>query len=205
MPGLMAPHAAAGDVLGGLGDQVYNRLLNERIIFLGQQVDDDIANKITAQLLLLAADPEKDIYLYINSPGGSITAGMAIYDTMQYIKNDVVTIAMGMAASMGQFLLTAGAKGKRFSLPNANILMHQPSAGLGGSATDIKIQAEQLLRTKKRMSELIAAHSGQSFERVTADSDRDRWFTPEQAKEYGLIDSIMHSAADVPGGGGTGA
>ncbi|GAA3044588.1 ATP-dependent Clp protease proteolytic subunit [Kitasatospora albolonga] len=205
MPGLMAPHAAAGDVLGGLGDQVYNRLLNERIIFLGQQVDDDIANKITAQLLLLAADPEKDIYLYINSPGGSITAGMAIYDTMQYIKNDVVTIAMGMAASMGQFLLTAGAKGKRFSLPNANILMHQPSAGLGGSATDIKIQAEQLLRTKKRMSELIAAHSGQSFERVTADSDRDRWFTPEEAKEYGLIDSIMHSAADVPGGGGTGA
>ncbi|AUG77226.1 Clp protease ClpP [Kitasatospora sp. MMS16-BH015] len=205
MPGLMAPHAAAGDVLGGLGDQVYNRLLNERIIFLGQQVDDDIANKITAQLLLLAADPEKDIYLYINSPGGSITAGMAIYDTMQYIKNDVVTIAMGMAASMGQFLLTAGAKGKRFSLPNANILMHQPSAGLGGSATDIRIQAEQLLRTKKRMSELIAQHSGQSFERVTADSDRDRWFTPEEAKEYGLIDSIMHSAADVPGGGGTGA
>ncbi|MFJ8041595.1 ATP-dependent Clp protease proteolytic subunit [Kitasatospora sp. NPDC096147] len=205
MPGLMAPHAAAGDVLGGLGDQVYNRLLNERIIFLGQQVDDDIANKITAQLLLLAADPEKDIYLYINSPGGSITAGMAIYDTMQYIKNDVVTIAMGMAASMGQFLLTAGAKGKRFSLPNANILMHQPSAGLGGSATDIKIQAEQLLRTKKRMSELIAQHSGQSFERVTQDSDRDRWFTPEEAKEYGLIDSIMHSAADVPGGGGTGA
>ncbi len=205
MPGLMAPHAAGGDVLGGLGDQVYNRLLNERIIFLGQQVDDDIANKITAQLLLLAADPDKDIYLYINSPGGSITAGMAIYDTMQYIKNDVVTIAMGMAASMGQFLLTAGAKGKRFSLPNANILMHQPSAGLGGSATDIRIQAEQLLRTKKRMSELIAAHSGQSFDRVTADSDRDRWFTPEQAKEYGLIDSIMHSAADVPGGGGTGA
>lgn len=205
MPGLMAPHAAAGDVLGGLGDQVYNRLLNERIIFLGQQVDDEIANKITAQLLLLAADPDKDIFLYINSPGGSITAGMAIYDTMQYIKNDVVTIAMGMAASMGQFLLTAGTPGKRFSLPNANILMHQPSAGLGGSATDIKIQAEQLLRTKRRMSELIAHHSGQTFERVTADSDRDRWFTPEEAMEYGLIDKIMHSAADVPGGGGTGA
>ncbi|WP_354644923.1 ATP-dependent Clp protease proteolytic subunit [Kitasatospora camelliae] len=205
MPGLMAPHAAAGDVLGGLGDQVYNRLLNERIIFLGQAVDDDIANKITAQLLLLAADPDKDIYLYINSPGGSISAGMAIYDTMQYIKNDVVTIAMGMAASMGQFLLTAGAKGKRFSLPNARILMHQPSAGLGGSATDIRIQAEQLLLTKKRMSELIALHSGQSFERVTADSDRDRWFSPEEAREYGLIDQVMHSAADVPGGGGTGA
>lgn len=205
MSGLTMPVAAGGDALGGLGDQVYNRLLNERIIFLGQQVDDDIANKITAQLLLLAADPDKDIFLYINSPGGSITAGMAIYDTMQYIKNDVVTIAMGMAASMGQFLLTAGAPGKRFSLPNANILMHQPSAGLGGSATDIRIQAEQLLRTKKRMSELIAEHSGQTFERITADSDRDRWFTPEQAKEYGLIDKIMHSAADVPGGGGTGA
>ncbi|MFI6157357.1 ATP-dependent Clp protease proteolytic subunit [Kitasatospora sp. NPDC051170] len=205
MPGLMAPHAAAGDVLGGLGDQVYNRLLGERIIFLGQQVDDDIANKITAQLLLLAADPDKDIFLYINSPGGSISAGMAIYDTMQYIKNDVVTIAMGMAASMGQFLLTAGTPGKRFSLPNANILMHQPSAGLGGSATDIRIQAEQLLRTKKRMSELIAHHSGQTFEQITQDSDRDRWFTPEEAKAYGLIDDIMHSAADVPGGGGTGA
>ncbi|KJS54834.1 Clp protease ClpP [Streptomyces rubellomurinus subsp. indigoferus] len=201
----MAPHAAAGDVLGGLGDQVYNRLLGERIIFLGQQVDDDIANKITAQLLLLAADPDKDIFLYINSPGGSISAGMAIYDTMQYIKNDVVTIAMGMAASMGQFLLTAGTPGKRFSLPNANILMHQPSAGLGGSATDIRIQAEQLLRTKKRMSELIAHHSGQTFEQITQDSDRDRWFTPEEAKAYGLIDDIMHSAADVPGGGGTGA
>ncbi|MFF7632159.1 ATP-dependent Clp protease proteolytic subunit [Kitasatospora sp. NPDC008050] len=205
MPGLMAPRAAGGDVLGGLGDQVYNRLLNERIIFLGQQVDDEIANKITAQLLLLAAEPDKDIYLYINSPGGSITAGMAIYDTMQYIKNDVVTIAMGMAASMGQFLLTAGTPGKRFSLPNANILMHQPSAGLGGSATDIRIQAEQLLRTKQRMSELIASHSGQTFEQITKDSDRDRWFTAEQAKEYGLIDDIMHSAADVPGGGGTGA
>nr|BFD91149.1 ATP-dependent Clp protease proteolytic subunit [Kitasatospora sp. Xyl93] len=205
MPGPMVPHAAAGDVLGGLGDQVYNRLLNERIIFLGQAVDDDIANKITAQLLLLAADPDKDIFLYINSPGGSISAGMAIYDTMQYIKNDVVTIAMGMAASMGQFLLTAGAPGKRFSLPNSTILMHQPSAGLGGSATDIRIQAEQLLRTKKRMSELIAHHSGQSFEQITADSDRDRWFTPEEALEYGLIDAIMHSAADVPGGGGTGA
>ncbi|WP_181442435.1 ATP-dependent Clp protease proteolytic subunit [Streptomyces tateyamensis] len=201
----MTPRAAGGDVLGGLGDQVYNRLLGERIIFLGQQVDDDIANKITAQLLLLAAEPEKDIYLYINSPGGSITAGMAIYDTMQYIKNDVVTIAMGMAASMGQFLLTAGTPGKRFALPNAEILMHQPSAGLGGSATDIRIQAEQLLRMKKRMSELISQHSGQSFDQITKDSDRDRWFTAEEAKAYGLIDDIMHSAADVPGGGGTGA
>ncbi|MCX4745769.1 ATP-dependent Clp protease proteolytic subunit [Kitasatospora sp. NBC_01287] len=191
--------------IGGLGDQVYNRLLADRIIFLGEAVDDDIANRITAQLLLLAAEPAKDIYLYINSPGGSITAGMAIYDTMQYVKNDVVTIAMGMAASMGQFLLTAGTPGKRFALPNAEILMHQPSAGLGGSATDIRIQAEQLLRTKKRMAELIAQHSGRTVEQITADSDRDRWFTAEQAKEYGLIDDIMHSAADVPGGGGTGA
>ncbi|MGE7438284.1 MULTISPECIES: ATP-dependent Clp protease proteolytic subunit [Kitasatospora] len=198
----MTTPSAAG---GGLGDQVYNRLLQDRIIFLGEAVDDDIANRITAQLLLLAAEPEKDIFLYINSPGGSISAGMAIYDTMQYVKNDVVTIAMGMAASMGQFLLTAGSPGKRFALPNAEILMHQPSAGLGGSATDIRIQAEQLLRTKKRMAELIAFHSGRTVEEITADSDRDRWFSARQAKEYGLIDDVMHHAADVPGGGGTGA
>ncbi|WP_317447845.1 ATP-dependent Clp protease proteolytic subunit [Streptomyces collinus] len=199
--------SAAGEpsIGGGLGDQVYNRLLGERIIFLGQQVDDDIANKITAQLLLLAADPNKDIYLYINSPGGSVTAGMAIYDTMQYIPNDVVTIAMGMAASMGQFLLTGGAAGKRFALPHADIMMHQGSAGLGGSVTDIKIQAEYLLRTKRRMAELTAFHSGQSFETITRDADRDRWFTPEEAKEYGLIDELITNASGVPGGGGTGA
>ncbi|WP_329182556.1 MULTISPECIES: ATP-dependent Clp protease proteolytic subunit [unclassified Streptomyces] len=199
------PSAAGEPTLGGLGDQVYNRLLGERIIFLGQAVDDDIANKITAQLLLLAAEPDKDIFLYINSPGGSVTAGMAIYDTMQFIKNDVVTIAMGMAASMGQFLLTAGTPGKRFALPNTRILMHQPSAGLGGSATDIKIQAEQLLHTKRRMAELIAQHSGQTFEQITKDSDRDRWFSAEEAQEYGLLDGVMLSAAHVPGGGGTGA
>jgi ATP-dependent Clp protease protease subunit len=199
------PSAAGEPSLGGLGDQVYNRLLGERIIFLGQAVDDDIANKITAQLLLLAAEPDKDIFLYINSPGGSVTAGMAIYDTMQFIKNDVVTIAMGMAASMGQFLLTAGTPGKRFALPNTRILMHQPSAGLGGSATDIKIQAEQLLHTKRRIAELIAQHSGQSFEQITKDSDRDRWFSAEEAQEYGLVDGVMLSAAHVPGGGGTGA
>jgi ATP-dependent Clp protease protease subunit len=199
------PSAAGEPTLGGLGDQVYNRLLNERIIFLGQAVDDDIANRITAQLLLLAAEPEKDIYLYINSPGGSVTAGMAIYDTMQFISNDVVTIAMGMAASMGQFLLTAGTPGKRFALPNTRILMHQPSAGLGGSASDIKIQAEQLLHTKRRMAELIAQHSGQTFEQITKDSDRDRWFSAEEAKDYGLLDGVMTSAAHVPGGGGTGA
>ncbi|WBB64657.1 ATP-dependent Clp protease proteolytic subunit [Streptomyces sp. WMMC500] len=190
---------------GGLGDQVYNRLLNERIIFLGQPVDDDIANKITAQLLLLAADPDKDINLYVNSPGGSVTAGMAIYDTMQFIKNDIVTIALGLAASMGQFLLSAGTPGKRFALPNAEILIHQPSAGLAGSATDIKIHAEQLIRTKKKMAELTSLHTGQTVEQVIHDSDRDRWFSAEEAKEYGLIDEVMPSAAGIPGGGGTGA
>ncbi|MEU6550000.1 ATP-dependent Clp protease proteolytic subunit [Streptomyces sp. NPDC046915] len=200
------PSAAGEPSLGGgLGDQVYNRLLNERIIFLGQQVDDDIANKITAQLLLLAADPDKDIYLYINSPGGSVTAGMAIYDTMQYIPNDVVTIGMGMAASMGQFLLTGGTAGKRFALPHTDIMMHQGSAGLGGTVSDIKIQAQYLLRTKKTMSELTALHSGQTVETIIRDGDRDRWFTPEEAKEYGLIDEIITLASGVPGGGGTGA
>lgn len=201
----MPSAAAEPNFGGGLGDQVYNRLLNERIIFLGQAVDDDIANKITAQLLLLAADPDKDIYLYINSPGGSITAGMAIYDTMQYIKNDVVTIAMGLAASMGQFLLSAGTRGKRFALPNAEVLIHQPSAGLAGSASDIKIHAEQLLRTKKKMAELSALHTGQTVEQWTRDADRDRWFSAQEAKDYGLIDEVYGDAAQLPGGGGTGA
>ncbi|MCN9243498.1 ATP-dependent Clp protease proteolytic subunit [Streptomyces sp. RY43-2] len=187
---------------GGLGDQVFNRLLDERIVFLGQAVDDDIANRITAQLLLLAADPDKDIFLYINSPGGSIAAGMAIYDTMQYIKNDVITIAMGMAASMGQFLLTAGTPGKRFALPSAEILIHQPLAGLAGSATDIKIHAEQLLRTKKKMTELSALHSGQTVEQWTRDADRDHWFSAQEAKEYGLIDEVITSVADMPGRAG---
>ncbi|GAQ55003.1 ATP-dependent Clp protease proteolytic subunit [Streptomyces acidiscabies] len=205
MTNLMPSAAGEPSIGGGLGDHVYNRLLNERIIFLGQPVDDDIANRITAQLLLLAAaDPEKDINLYINSPGGSITAGMAIYDTMQFIKNDVMTIAMGLAASMGQFLLSAGTPGKRFALPNAEILIHQPSAGLAGSASDIKIHAERLLHTKKRMAELTSLHTGQSVEQITRDSDRDRWFDPEEAKEYGLIDDVIATAAGMPGGGGTG-
>jgi ATP-dependent Clp protease, protease subunit len=202
---LPMPSAAAEPMSGGLGDQVYNRLLNERIIFLGQPVDDDIANRITAQLLLLAADPDKDINLYINSPGGSITAGMAIYDTMQFIKNDVVTIAMGLAASMGQFLLTAGTPGKRFALPNAEILIHQPSAGLAGSASDIKIHAEQLLRTKAKMTRLSAQHTGQTVEQWTRDADRDRWFTAEEARDYGLLDAVIRDAVDIPGSGGTGA
>lgn len=205
MTNLMPSAAGEPSIGGGLGDQVYNRLLGERIIFLGQQVDDDIANKITAQMLLLAADPHKDIYLYINSPGGSVTAGMAIYDTMQYIPNDVVTIGMGMAASMGQFLLTGGTAGKRFALPHTDIMMHQGSAGLGGTVSDIKIQAQYLLRTKKTMTELTALHSGQSVETILRDADRDRWFTPEEAKEYGLIDEIITNASGIPGGGGTGA
>ena len=205
MTNLMPYAAGEPSIGGGLGDHVYNRLLGERIVFLGQQVDDEIANKITAQMLLLAADPEKDIFLYINSPGGSVTAGMAIYDTMQYIPNDIVTIGMGMAASMGQFLLTGGTAGKRFALPNTDVLMHQGSAGIGGTASDIKIQAEYLLRTKKRMAEITALHSGQTVETIIRDGDRDRWFTADEAKQYGLIDDIITHAAGVPGGGGTGA
>jgi ATP-dependent Clp protease, protease subunit len=184
---------------GGLNDQVFNRLLRNRIIFLGQQVDDEIANTLCAQLLLLnAEDPDKEISLYINSPGGSVSAGMAIYDTMQYITNDVRTVAMGLAASMGQFLLTAGAPGKRFALPNTEILLHQGSAGIGGSASDIKIQAQQLQRSKRKMIELTSRHSGQSEEKIEKDSDRDHWFNAREAKEYGLIDDIITTVAPVP-------
>jgi ATP-dependent Clp protease protease subunit len=190
--------------MGGLDDQVYQRLLKERIIFLGSVVEDSMANAICAQMLLLAAeDPEKDIYLYINSPGGSISAGMAIYDTMQYIKNDVATVAMGLAASMGQFLLCAGADGKRYALPHARIMMHQPSGGIGGTASDIKIQAEQMSFTKKKMAELIAFHTGQKAETIAEDSDRDRWFTAEEAKKYGFVDHVVKSAGQVSGSGGT--
>ena len=189
---------------GGLDDQVYNRLLKERIIFLGSVVDDSMANAICAQILLLAAeDPDKDIFLYINSPGGSVTAGMAIYDTMQYVNNDIATVGMGLAASMGQFLLCAGASGKRYATPHARIMMHQPSSGIGGTATDIKIQAEQIGFTKKKMAELIAMHTGQKLETITADSDRDRWFTAEEAKEYGFVDHVVQSAVQVSGRGGT--
>src|SRR3954467_8600321 len=166
-----------------LNDSVYERLLRERIVFLGTQVDDPIANQICAQLLLLAAqDPERDIYRDVNSPGGSGSAGMAIYDTMQYVKNDVATVAMGLAASMGQFLLCAGAAGKRYATPHARVMMHQPSGGLGGTASDIRIQAEQMLYTKGKMAELIAQHTGQSVEQIDRDSDRDRWFTAEEAQ-----------------------
>ena len=188
----------------GFDDSVYQRLLRERIIFLGSVVEDQMANAICAQMLLLAAeDPDRDIYLYINSPGGSVSAGMAIYDTMQFVKNDVATFAMGLAASMGQFLLCAGAPGKRYALPHARIMMHQPSGGIGGTASDIKIQAEQMLYTKKKMAELIAKHTGQDLETITADSDRDRWFTAEDAKEYGFVDHVVKSARDASGEGGT--
>lgn len=177
-----------------LSDSVYERLLRERIIFLGTQVDDEIANKLCAQILLLSAeDPTRDISLYINSPGGSVTAGMAIYDTMKYSPCDVATYAMGLAASMGQFLLSGGTKGKRYALPHARIMMHQPSAGVGGTAADIKIQAEQFAQTKREMAELIAEHTGQTFEQITKDSDRDRWFTAAQAKDYGLVDHVIET------------
>ncbi|BAC19122.1 endopeptidase Clp [Corynebacterium efficiens YS-314] len=182
---------APGAGTGYSGD-IFDRLLRERIIFLGSQVDDEIANKLCAQILLLSAeDPTRDISLYINSPGGSVTAGMAIYDTMKYSPCDIATYGMGLAASMGQFLLSGGTPGKRYALPHARIMMHQPSAGVGGTAADIAIQAEQFAQTKREMAKLIAEHTGQTFEQVTKDSDRDRWFTAEQAKEYGLVDHVI--------------
>ncbi|WP_033345492.1 ATP-dependent Clp protease proteolytic subunit [Catenuloplanes japonicus] len=180
---------------GSFDDEVFQRLLRERIIFLGSQVDDAVTNRITAQMLLLASeDSEKDISLYINSPGGSISAGMAVYDTMQYIKNDVATIAVGMAASMGQFLLCAGTPGKRYALPHARIMMHQLSGGIGGTAADIAIQAESMLHVKKVMNERIAFHTGHTPEEINRDSDRDRWFTAQEAKDYGLVDHVISKA-----------
>jgi ATP-dependent Clp protease, protease subunit len=206
-PGLAVPSGRAPQGSGmGLDDSVYQRLLRERIIFLGSAVEDTVANAICAQMLLLAAeDPDKDIFLYVNSPGGSVSAGMAIYDTMQFVKNDVATVAMGLAASMGQFLLCAGAAGKRYALPHARIMMHQPSGGIGGTASDIRIQAEQMLYTKKTMAELIAFHTGQTVEQIEADSDRDRWFAGEEAREYGFVDHVVSTAGQVSGSGGTAA
>ena len=190
--------AASERPMAGLDDQIYNRLLKERIIFLGSDVRDDNANAICAQLLLLAAeDAEKDIWLYINSPGGSVSAGMAIYDTMQWVPNDVATVAMGLAASMGQFLLSAGAPGKRYATPHAKVMMHQPSGGIGGTASDIKIQAEQMLHTKREMAALIAEHTGQTVDQIEADSDRDRWFTAQAAKEYGFVDHVYERSDDA--------
>jgi ATP-dependent Clp protease protease subunit len=181
------------------GDQLFQRLLRHRIVVLGQQVDDDLANRVCAELIMLAAeDNKRDIHIYINSPGGSVTAGMAIYDVMQYVPNDVATYAMGMAASMGQFLLCAGAHGKRYAMPHASILMHQPHGGIGGTATDIRIQAEQILYLKRTLAERIAMHTGQTVEQIEIDSDRDRWFTADQAKDYGFVDQVIRNATEVP-------
>ena len=181
----------------GQGD-IFNRLLKNRIVFLGSDVNDEVANQITAQFLFLEGeDPEKDIWLYINSPGGSVTAGMAIYDTMQFVRPDVGTICMGLGASMGQFLLCAGAAGKRYALTHARIMMHQPSGGVRGQASDIAIQAEQMAYIKRLMAERIAFHTGKPVEQVITDSERDRWFTAEQAREYGIIDKVIRRRGEM--------
>lgn len=177
---------------------IYTRLLKNRVIMLGTDVNDDMANQICAQLLYLESeDANADIWLYINSPGGSVTAGMSIYDTMQFVSCDVATVCMGLAASMGQFLLTAGAAGKRYTLPNARIMMHQPLAGLRGPAADIEIQAQQLAYVKHRMAELIAQHSGKTVEQIQADSERDRWFVAEEAQTYGLVDKVIVKRGEI--------
>ncbi|GAB3581474.1 ATP-dependent Clp protease proteolytic subunit [Amycolatopsis endophytica] len=187
-----------------LTDSVYERLLQERIVVLGSEVNDDVANRITAQLLLLSAeDSESDIRFYINSPGGSVTAGFAIYDTMQLIEPDVATYAMGLAASMGQFLLSSGAPGKRYSLPHARILMHQPSAGVGGTASDIAIQAEVFGKWKQELARITAEQTGQSMEQIIRDGDRDRWFTAEEAREYGFVDHVLTRENQLPSSNGS--
>ena len=184
------------------GYDIYSRLLKDRIVFIGTPIDDFVANSVVAQLLFLQMqDPKRDINLYINSPGGSVYAGLAIYDVMQFVPNDVATYAMGMAASMGQFLLTAGAAGKRYAMPHATILMHQPSGGIGGTASDIRIQAEQMLHVKKTLFERTAFHTGQSVEKIETDADRDRWYTADDAKEYGFVDHVIRSATEVPSEG----
>ena len=186
------------DAGGDPRSDVFNRLLKNRVVLLGSDVNDEIANQLCAQLLYLEGeDPNADIWLYINSPGGSVTAGLAIYDTMQFVSCEVATVCMGMAASMGQFLLTAGAPGKRFTLPNARVMMHQPLAGLRGQASDIAIQAEQLSFTKRRMAELTAHHTGQELTKIQADSERDRWFTAEEAVTYGLVDKVIRKRGEI--------
>ncbi|MCP2338413.1 ATP-dependent Clp protease protease subunit [Actinomadura rupiterrae] len=180
-------------------EDVFQRLLSQRIVFLGQEVDDAIANRLCAEILLLSAeDRHRDIHLYINSPGGSVTAGMAIYDVMQFVPNDVATLSLGFTASMGQFLLCAGAPGKRYALPHTRIVMHQPSGGIGGTASDIRIQAANLLTTKRQMQQLIAAHTGQSVARIEADSDRDHFFTAQEALDYGFVDHVVDTAQAIP-------
>ena len=186
------------------GSDIYNRLLKERIVFLGTDVNDTIANQLAAQILYLdGQDSEKDIYLYINSPGGSISAGMAIYDTMQFVPNDIVTVGIGMAASMGQLLLTSGTKGKRYITPNARVLLHQPHGGFGGTSSDIQTQAQLIVSMKNRLAEITAAQTGKSVEQINEDGDRDRWFTAQEALEYGFVDHIRAHLGDVVGGGGT--
>lgn len=194
------PRLSAEVTAAPFEDQIAHRLLHGRMVVLGTQVDEASANRICSQLLLLSEeDPKRDITLIINSPGGGVHAGMAVYDTMRFIPNDVATLVMGFAASMGQFLLCAGTAGKRYSLPNARIMMHQPSGGVGGTAADIAIQAENMAYTKKKMQELIARHSGQSVERIVEDQRRDRWFTAEEAKDYGFVDEVVESIADLGG------
>ena len=202
----MAPAPDLSPVLAAAGmpdpsADIYQRLLKERIIFLGSAIDQNTANQVCAQLILLEAeDHERDISIYINSPGGSVTDGLAIYDTMQYVRPDVATICVGLAASMGQFLLCAGTPGKRFALPHSRILMHQPSGAMQGQAADIAIQAEQIVYLKRMMAERIAFHTGQPVERIEADSDRDRWFTAEEARAYGFIDQVIDRSSAQVGG-----
>jgi ATP-dependent Clp protease protease subunit len=211
MPATTPTSAGAPFLQGGNGhtsvhDAVSDRLLGERIVFLGRQVDDDIADHLCAQMLLLSADdPRRDVHLYTNSPGGSVSAGMAVYDTMRFIDCDVAAYSFGMAASMGQFLLTAGTPGERFSLPHTRIMVHQPSAGVGGTQSDISIQADMLRRLERDIDQLQVEHSGRSVEQIERDSDRDRWFTPEQAREYGLVDHVVASAGALPVPGPAGA
>jgi ATP-dependent Clp protease, protease subunit len=192
--------AKAAEGVPSFGDEhVFQRLLRERIVFLGREVDDDIANRISAEMLLLSAqDARRDIHLYVNSPGGSVTAGMAIYDVMQYVPNDIVTVTLGFAGSMAQVLACAGTPGKRYALPNARIMMHQPSGGIGGAASDIKIQADQMRFVKKVLAERIAHHAGHTPDEIFRDWDRDRWFTAAEAKDYGLIDEVVGTAAQIP-------
>ena len=189
----LVPYVVEQTSRGERSYDIFSRLLNDRIVFLSEEVNDTTASLVVAQLLYLEAqDPDKDIQFYINSPGGSVTAGLAIYDTMQYIKADVSTICIGMAASMGAFLLSSGAKGKRIALPNAEIMIHQPSGGSQGQATDIQIQAERILKMKKHLNEILAANTGKSVEVIEADTERDHFLTPEEAVEYGLIDKVIY-------------
>lgn len=187
-----------------LVNSIFDQLLKDRIIWLGSEVRDDNANEICAKILLLAAeDSERDIFLYINSPGGSITAGMAIYDTMKFVPNDIVTVGIGLAASMGQFLLSSGTKGKRYITPNARVLLHQPSGGFGGTSADIQTQAKVILDMKQRMAELTAEQVGKSVEQILVDNDRDNWFTAQEALAYGFVDHLREYSSEVIGGGGT--